>query len=104
MQTKGLHALVCIDDVVTHGTTFPEFPTNTRRVYDRLCDTKVAVNPRKTELGLEEVKYVGRLVSMTGTSFIPEKRLKVLDFSQATIQKAILQSIGHDRLGETLSS
>jgi hypothetical protein len=73
-------------------------------VYDRLCDTKVAVNPRNTELGLEEVKYVGRLISMTGISFTPEKRLKVLDFSQATIQKAILQSIGHDRLGETLSS
>ena len=94
MQTKVLHALVCIDDVLTHGKTNPEFPTNTRRVFDRLCDTKVAVNPRKTELGLEKVKYVGHLVSTTGTSFTPEKRLKVLDFPQPTNQKAILQSIG----------
>jgi len=60
-------------------------------VLDSLCNTKVAVNLRKTELGLEDVEYV----STTGISFTPEKRLKVLDFSQPTmIQKAILQSIG----------
>ena len=39
----------------------------------------VAVNPKKTKLGLPEVEYVCHLVSATGTSFTPEKRLKVLD-------------------------
>ena len=63
-------------------------------MFDRLCDKNVAVNPRKTEQGLEQVEYVGHFVSTTSTSFTPEKRLKVLDFPEPTIQKAILQSIG----------
>jgi hypothetical protein len=58
-------------------------------VFDRIRDEKVAVNPRKTELGLEEVEYVDHLASATDTSFTQEERLKVLDFPQPTIQKAI---------------
>jgi rRNA processing protein Krr1/Pno1 len=62
-------------------------------VFDHLRNKKVAVNPTKTELNLEEVKYVGHLVSATGTSFTPEKCLKVLDFPQPTTQKEMLQFI-----------
>ena len=46
-------------------------------------------NPRKTKLGLKEVEYVGHLVSATGTSFTPEKRLKVLNFPQPSILQFI---------------
>jgi hypothetical protein len=60
-------------------------------VFDRLRIKSVAVNPRKTKLGLAEVEYVGHLVSTTGTSFTPEKRLKVLDFPQPSTQKEVLQ-------------
>jgi hypothetical protein len=61
----------------------PEFLDNTHRVFNRL-----------RELGLAEVEYVGHLVSATGTSFTPEKRMKVLDFPQPTTQKEMLQFIG----------
>ena len=54
----------------------------------------VAVNPKKTKLGLPEVEYVGHLVSALDTSFTPEKRSKVLDFPQPTTQKEMLQFIG----------
>ncbi len=63
-------------------------------MFERLRDKNVAVNPRITELGLAEVEYVGLLVSATGTSFTPEKRMKVLDFPQATTEKEMLQFIG----------
>jgi hypothetical protein len=43
--------------------------------------------PKTTELGLEEVEYVGHLVFAMGTLFTLEKRIKVLDFPQPTIQK-----------------
>ena len=84
MQNKVLNGLVyeiCeiyIDDVLIHGKTDPDFLANTRQVFERLRAKKVVVNPRKTKLGLKEVEYVGHLVSATGTSFTPEKRLKVL--------------------------
>ena len=54
------------------------------------CDV---TNPEKTELGLDEVEYVGHLISSEGTSFTPEKRLQVLEFPLPATQKA-LQFIG----------
>jgi hypothetical protein len=100
MQNKVLNGLVyeiCeiyIDDVLIHGKSEAEFLRNVRRVFERLRAKNVAVNPKKTKLGLPEVEYVGHLVSATGTSFTPEKRLKVLDFPQPTTQKEMLQFIG----------
>ena len=100
MQNKVLNDLVykiCeiyIDDVLIHGKSDPEFLDNTYRVFNRLRDKNVAVNPWKTELDLAEVEYVGHLISATGTSFTPEKRKKVLDFPQPTTQKEMLQLIG----------
>ena len=88
MQNKVLNGLVyeiCeiyINDVLIHGKSDPEFLDNTRCVFERLRDKNVVVNPRKTELGLAEVKYVGHPVSATGTSFTPGKRMKALNFPQ----------------------
>ena len=100
MQNKVLNGLVyeiCeiyIDDVLIHGKTDTDFLTITRRMFERLCAKKVAVNSRKTKLGLKEVEYVGHLVSATGTSFTPEDPLKVLDFSQPSTQNEMLQFLG----------
>ena len=67
---------------------------NLRKVLVRLRTKKVTANPAKTRLGLKEVEYVGHLISSTGTSFTPEKRLQVLDFPLLTTQKVLLQFIG----------
>ena len=84
---------IYIDDVLIHGKSEAEFLRNVRRVFERLRAKNVAVNPKKTKLGLPEVEYVSHLVSATGTSFTLEKRLKVLDFPQSTTQKEMLQFI-----------
>ena len=60
----------------------------------RLRTNRVTANPEKTELGLDEVEYVGHLISSEGTSFAPEKRLQVLEFPPSATQKALLQFIG----------
>jgi len=59
-----------------------------------LLTQQVTANPEKTELGLDEVEYVGHLISSTGTSFTDEKRLQVLDFPLPETEKALLQFIG----------
>ena len=51
----------------------------TRKVLTRLREGQVTANPEKSELGLDEVEYVGYLISSTGTSFTEEKRLQVLE-------------------------
>jgi len=111
MQIKVLNGLVyeiCeiyFDDLFIHGKSEAEILHNVRRVFERLRAKNVAVNPKKIKLGLPEVEYVGHLVSATGTSFTPEKRLKVLDFPPPTTQKELLprSCSKHDRNGETLA-
>jgi hypothetical protein len=92
MQNKVPNGLV-YSDVLIHGKSEPELLRDVRKVFERLRATNIAISPKRTKLGLPEVEYVGHLVSATGTSFIPEKRLKVLDFSQPTTQKVMLQFI-----------
>ena len=71
-----------------------EYLDITRKVLVRLREKKVTANPAKTRLGLNEVEYVGHLISSTGTSFTEEKRLQVLDFPLPETEKALLQFIG----------
>jgi hypothetical protein len=58
-----------IDDVLIHGRDIESFLANVRKVFERLREFNIAVNPAKTKLGLAEVEYVGHVVSATGTSF-----------------------------------
>ena len=83
-----------IDDLLVHGKTDDELLINLRKILMWLRENKVAANPDKTELGLDEVEYVGHVKSSTGTSFTPEKRLQVLDFPLPAMEKALLQFIG----------
>jgi len=83
---QGYVTRICeiyIDDVLLFGTTDDEYIDNTRKVLARLRAGHVTANPEKTELGLDEVEYVGHLISSTGISFTEEKRLQVLDFPPA---------------------
>ena len=83
-----------IDNVLIHGRDPETFLANVRKVFERLREFNVAVNPKKTKLGLAEVEYVGHVVSAEGTSFTEEKRLKVLKFPLPETQKNLLQCIG----------
>jgi len=94
---QGYVTRICeiyIDYVLLFGTTDDEYIDNTRKVLTRLRAGQVTANPEKTELGLDEVEYVGHLISSTGTSFTDEKRLQVLDFPLPETEKALLQFIG----------
>ena len=71
-------------DVLIHGRKLESFLANVRKVFERLREFNVALNPAKVKLGLSEVEYVGHVISATGTSFTEEKRLKVLKFPLRT--------------------
>ena len=72
------------------GTTDDEYIDNTRKVLTRLREGQITANPEKTELGFDEVEYVGHLISSIGTSFTSEKHLQVLDFPLPENEKALL--------------
>jgi len=93
----GLVYRICelyIDDVLIHGKDPETFLANVGKVFERLREFNVAVNPKNAKLGLAEVEYVGHVVSATGTSFTEEKCLKVLKFPLPETQKNLLQFTG----------
>ena len=94
---QGYVTRICeiyIDDVLPFGTTDDKYIHNSHKVLTRLREGQVTANPEKTELGLDEVEYVGHLISSTDTSFTSEKHLRVLDFPLPETEKALLQFIG----------
>ena len=52
-----------------HDRDIESFLAYVRKVFERLREVNVAVNPAKTKLGLSEVEYVGHVVAATGNSF-----------------------------------
>ena len=75
--------LICksyTDDVLIDGADEDTFVNNVRQVFSRFRRHKIVVNPKKIELGLEEVEYVGHFVSHKGISFTEEKRQKITNF------------------------
>ena len=63
-----------------------------RKILERLREFNVAVNPKKTKLGLGGVEYVEHVVSTTGILFTEEKRLKVLKFPLPETQRIFCSS------------
>ncbi len=67
--------LICksyIDDVLIDGAHEDTLVNNVKQVFSRFREHKIVVNPKKTELSLEQVEYVGHLVSHKGISFTKE--------------------------------
>ena len=93
----GLIYLICelyIDDVLIDGADEDTFVNNVRQVFARFRKHKIIVNPKKTQLGLEEVEYVSHLVSHKGISFTKEKRQKIQNFERPRTHKEMLMYVG----------
>jgi hypothetical protein len=84
----------CIDDVLIDGADEVTFVNNVRQVFSQFRKLKIVVNPKKTELGLEEVEYVGHFLSLKGISFTKEKRKKMMNFERPRTHKEMLMYVG----------
>ena len=87
--------LICelyIDDVLIDCADEDTFVNNVRQVFARFRKHKSFMNPKKTRL--EEVEYVGHLVSHKGVSFTTEKRQKIQNFERPRTHKEMLMYVG----------
>jgi hypothetical protein len=64
---------VYLDDVIVFGHRFREDLLNLRKVFGRLRETHLKLNPGKCQLLQKEVKYPEYIVSPEGISTDPEK-------------------------------
>ena len=54
--------------------------TRLEQVFQRFAEKDIILNPDKTKLGLDEVEYVGHLISVEGIKFTEEKLANALSF------------------------
>jgi hypothetical protein len=73
---RGLTYEACLaylDDVIVIGRTFQEQLYNLQKVFQRLRQAHLKLNPEKCQLFRREVRYLGHIVSASGVTTDPEK-------------------------------
>jgi transposase InsO family protein len=93
----GLHGDICelyIDDVFVWGTSEEEFLYNLRILFQRLREKHIKVHPDKCELGVEEIEFLGHVLTPKGISMSQDKIRKVLDFPLPTNVKELRSFVG----------
>ena len=94
---SGLLYFICeiyIDDIITGGDSEKDLVVNLQRVFKRLAEYNIKLNPKKLKIGLSEIAYVGHVLSAEGVNMTGEKILKVLDFVRPQTVKTLRSFLG----------
>jgi hypothetical protein len=65
--------LVYLDDIIVIGRTFQEHLDNLRKVFQRLRGAHLKMIPEKCRFFQKEVRYLGHIMSPTGSDHGPRK-------------------------------
>jgi hypothetical protein len=65
--------LVYLDDVIVIGRTFQKQLDNLQKVFQRLREAHLKLNPEKCQLFRREVRYLSHIVSASGVTTDPDK-------------------------------
>lgn len=93
----GLIYLICelyIDDILVFGKDEDDFIENLEKVFKKLRQYNVTLNPKKCRFGMDKVEYVGHVITSEGITFSAEKKVKVLDFPLPNTQKDLQAFLG----------
>ena len=93
----GLARKVCVvylDDILVFGRTLTEHNANLALVLERLRVAGLRLKPRKCRFALEEVEYLGHLVSADGVRTDTKKLRAVEEFSTPHDLKTLRSFIG----------
>ncbi|GBN06476.1 Retrovirus-related Pol polyprotein from transposon 297 [Araneus ventricosus] len=80
---RGLSSEACLvylDDIIIVGQTFEEHLNNFRKVFQRLQNANLKLNPKKCRFFQKEIVYLGHVISEEGVKTDPEKIKAVVDW------------------------
>lgn len=69
-----------LDDLLIFSDSFAEHLVHVAQVLERLKHAKFTVNPEKASFCVDEIQYLGYLISHTGVRVNPERVQPILDF------------------------
>jgi hypothetical protein len=94
---RGLIYNICdiyIDDIIIYGETEEEFLENLDKVFNRLHEYNVTLNPKKTFINIDGIEYVGHTISADGIKIDAKKKQDVLDVPLPISQKDLKSFLG----------
>ena len=94
---RGLTYNICemyLDDCIVYGTGTEDFCRNLEKVFQRFHDNHLFLKASKCKLGLSEVKYVGKTISITGIAMSPKQISGVIDFPKPTNNTQLSSYLG----------
>lgn len=89
-----VEALVYLDDIITYSNTLKEHDKRARRLFNRLREANMKLQPDKYEFLKTEVAYLGHIISENGVKPNPNKIIAIKNFPQPTTPKEIKSFLG----------
>jgi len=87
-------AMVYQDDIIIFSSTFKEHLSHIDRVLERLQRANITLKRSKCSFGVQQVKFLGHIVSASGIAINPEK-IKVIDsFERPQTRKQLKKFLG----------
>lgn len=83
-----------IDDILVASSSMEEHLQHLDRLFQRLRDYGVVINPAKCNFGKSQVKFLGYLVSGSGTEPLPDKVDAIRSFTKPSTIKGLRQFLG----------
>ena len=69
--------LVYIDDILIFSKTFEEHLTHLQNVFDKLRAARLRLHPKKCNIMLSEIQYLGHILTPEGVK-VDEKKIDVI--------------------------
>ena len=94
---SGLLHSICelyMDDLILYANSEDQLLEHMELLFQRLREYNITLNPAKAHIGLEEIEYVGHLLSATGISFTSDKISKVVELPRPTVKHELKRFLG----------
>ena len=91
---KWNQCLVYLDDIIVFGRTLSEHNENLVNVLVRIRDANLTIKPSKCAFGVEELRFLGHIVSSSGIRMDPDKISAIEDLSAPTNVTEVRSFVG----------
>jgi transposase InsO family protein len=91
---QGTDCFVYLDDIVIHAASIQDHKNKLKKIFQRLRDNNLKLQPEKCEFMRKEVTYLGHVISTEGVKPNPEKTKIINEYPIPTNQKDIRAFLG----------
>ena len=93
----GLIQKICelyIDDIIVYAATQEELLERVATILSRLEEFNIKANPDKLVIGLENIEYVGRMLTYDDIEISADRKQQIFEIAKPTMQKDMKSFLG----------